>query len=358
MPTVNTNTEEIQSWDEMTEGETMDQLQEQETEVIAEQQLLDLEQLTADIALADKFQFTAKTPAGPVVFTAQFERWKNEDGSDGDINGLTVGTPKYTSAPVRGFYEAKAAMAAIASLERHELIDADGLILDVPYPVWDKAYSHGRCGFVVMNYTGEYDMPGFSPRRDENYTTGWGELTKTNGQKSVGFIAVKQPRGGNAGKRYQAKQDWIRAQAVYNECEFTMRLFVEGGATIWLGPKLNRLAKYYHMLWNLASIDPDKAAEVAKSHYNHAVKRNALRFDAQKQWVRDRRAESTGAPREKVVEIDGIKLEEGVYYSVTTPAGIAVNGFTFSLTDNNAQAKARAIKTRVEERTWKLVPVK
>jgi len=352
MPT-NTNTDEIQSWDETLEGESVDQLQEQELEVVAEQQLL-LEQLTADMVLSDKFQFTAKTPNGPVVFTAQFERYDDT----GDIKGFTIGTPKYTSAPIRGFYEAKAAMAAIASLERHELIDADGLILDIPYPVWDKSYSHPRCGFVIMNYAGEYDVPGFSPRKDESYTTGWGELIKTNGQKGVGFIAVKQPRGGNAGKRYQAKQDWIRAQAVYNECEFTMRLFAEGGAAIWLGPRLNRLAKYYHMLWNLASIDPEKASEVAKSHYNHAVKRNALRFDTQTQWVRDRKAETNGAPREKVSEIDGIKLEEGVYYSVTTPAGIAINGFTFSLTDNNAQAKARAIKTRVEERTWKLVAVK
>jgi len=352
MPTANTNTntEEIQSWDETLEGESMEV---QEQEVVAEQQLLDLEQLTADIVLADKFQFTAKTPNGPVVFTAQFERYDDT----GDIKGLTIGTPKDTE-PIRGFYEAKAAMAAIASLERHELIDVDGLILDIPYPVWDKAYAHSRCGFVVMNYTGEYDVPGFSPRKDESYTTGWGELIKTNGQKSVGFIAVKQPRGGNAGKRYQTKQLWIRAQAVYNECEFTMRLFAEGGATIWLGPKLNRLAKYYHMLWNLASIDPEKASEVAKSHYNHAVKRNALRFDTQTQWVRDRKAETNGTPREKVTEIDGVKLVENAYYSVVTPSGIAVNGFTFSLTDANVQAKVRALKARVEERTWKLVEAK
>jgi hypothetical protein len=323
-----------------------------------EQAALDLAELTKSLQLTDTFEFTAKTVLGEVTIPVRFTHWESgQENSAEGLSGFIAGNPAEWVKPIKDYYEVLDAYSAMASIERKALIDPLGLILNVPLETVNAMYRGENLGYVAHGYAGDYSsMPAFEPGKGEKWTTAWAEIVK-HGVLETGFVAVKG-HSQDSGRHYAAFDAWKKAQTVYNECDTLMSLFNDGGIVVWTNTGLERVTRYFFLLWNLAAVDPDKAALVAKSHYKTSIQRQSLRRDTQKVWSRNQRAEQEGKPAAQVTVIGGISLKDGCQYQICTPGGIVLGQpIKFVLGDANAQARFMAIKTRVENRTWSLKEV-
>jgi len=337
-----------------------DQTEDQAIESDVKAALPTLDEALAGVSVRDSFVFTAKLAGGATRdIPVRFQHWDPRNvGKPTDFSGLLVGEPASWSQPLKDYYDAQSGFSAVNMIEKWIEIDPQGLLMNLD---WDSFYQTPRgenFGYTELNYCGEHasSIPGFSPRSSgrssESYTTAWGELVKTNRMPEIGFIAARN------GKYYPSTNDWQKAQRVYRECSFTIAMVnEENGFSIWTGPVLQNYAKYFWSLWNLTSVNPDLAAQIAKQHYSSSILRKKMRKASQKQWVKNEQAEKAGTPVEKVTVACGIPLIEGVLYEIKSPTGTTMNEVRFSLSDKNAQTKfatAQAYYARNDK--WKIIP--
>jgi hypothetical protein len=320
-----------------------------------EQGALDLSELTRNLQLTDTFEFVAMTVLGETTIPVRFTHWESQQANTTEgLSGFVAGNPAEWVKPIKDYYEVLDAYSALASIERKAMIDPMGLILNVPLETINAMYRGESLGYVAHGYAGDYsNMPTFEPGKGEKWNTAWAEIVK-HGVLETDFVAVKG-HSQDTGRHYASVEAWKKAQTIYNECDTIMSLFNDGGVIVWTNTGLERVTRYFYLLWNLAAVDADRAAQVAKSHYKTSVQRQQLRRDTQKAWSRNQRAEQEGKTVQPVTVIGGITLKDGCQYQICTPGGIVLGQpIKFVLGDANAQARFTAIKTRVENRTWSL----
>ena len=317
-------------------------------------------QATQNIDLTDTFVFNVNTTEGPRQVPVTFVHWDDKThavNTPEELRCLVVGDPIASAQPIRDLYRAKAAFRAVARLPRWEIVDPAGALLTRPWDEYSAAYA-GSFGYVKKGYNGELELPPVEPRRYESYLTAWGQLIKTDGVAEIGEIYTH--KAGSTDVSKVKFEEWQKKEGQFATCSFTCQVFSgEGGATVWVGPALKDLAKFFYLLWNLQLHNPELAEEISKEAYVKSVANKRFNERARKTVASNVRAQENGGQELAIVaEINGITLIENQIVEMKFPgANTPYTKIPVNFSDPYSRAKLLDAKDRVENKGYSFTQV-